>query len=152
MTGTCTDVKIIDALGRFVAGAAVSLMRDHGGGFASGTTFSTDARGIACVEDLDVGARLEVTAPEGPYAGTTTVKLTQQHVAQTPVTVQLLVQPLKGTTLRGRVLAPDGSPVVGAGVTITELFPTNPNDCTPPFHAAPMGSRTYRRGRTETSS
>ncbi len=138
MSGTCTDVKIVDALGRLVADAAVSLMWDHGGGYASGSTISTDARGIACVEDLQVGGSLEVTAPEGPCAGETTVKLTQQHVAQTPVTVQLLVQPLKGTTLRGRVLAPDGSPVVGARVTITELFPTNPNACTQP-HAARSG-------------
>nr|MBA3457327.1 carboxypeptidase regulatory-like domain-containing protein [Deltaproteobacteria bacterium] len=129
MDGNCDDIKVVDAHNMPIADAAVSSMRDHGGGFSSGTTVSTDARGIACVEDLPVVGRLEITAPQGRCAGETTVTLNRQRRERTAMTVQLRIQPLKGTMLRGRVLAPDGSPVVGANVTAKALFPTNPDDC-----------------------
>lgn len=129
MGGACTEVKVIDANNLPLAEAAVSLMWDHGGGYESGTTESTDASGVACIEDLHVGATIEVTAPQGRCAGETSAKLTQQQIARTPITLRLRTQPLKGTTVRGRVLAPDGSPVVGASVVVKELVATNPDDC-----------------------
>lgn len=130
MSGGCTDVKVVDANNRRLADAEVSLLRQESAGYASGSSVSTDARGIACVEDFYSGSRLEVTAPQGRCAGETTVQLTGRPLAQTPLTVRLRVRPLKGTSLRGRVLAPDGSPVVGAIVAVRDLSPTNPNDCT----------------------
>lgn len=134
MSAPCTDVKVIDAANRPVADADVTFMRPMGGAMSSGTSATTDARGIACVDGVGDDGEITVTAPQhagGQCAGETQFDVERQHLQSSPIVVRLRIQPVTGTSLRGRVLAADGTPIAHARVATTNIDAQATQACEP---------------------
>jgi hypothetical protein len=142
---SCDEVHVIDQSGKPVAGAALMVMHDHGGGMSSGESgANTDDRGIGCVE-LSRGARLEITAPSelgGECAGQAEIELTAAVMARQPYVFRLRVtrQRGTGTVLRGRVVTPEGVPVAGAYVSADNVQPLDDDSCSDGGGAASTGA------------
>jgi hypothetical protein len=128
----CVEVKVVDGANRPVAGADISAMRDRGGGLSTGTGATTETNGIACIHDLDAGMKLTVSAPVelgGQCAGETSVKLEPRHLANPPVVMRLPIAKLPMARVHGRIVSPEGLPVVGASVSVTGAEPSATPDC-----------------------
>lgn len=128
----CHDVKVVDAIHRPVAGAEVMFSYDAKAQGSEGTSATTDARGIACLDALHAGGELHVFAPSelgGSCAGSASLVVQRRHLASSgPPTIRLRIQSLPGARTSGRVLSPDGAPVAGARVTVTAITTRQP-DC-----------------------
>jgi hypothetical protein len=125
-------VKVVDAANLPIVGADISAMWDRGGGMGTGTGATTDKHGIACIEDLDAGMELTVSAPGvlgGECAGQTRVTLDQRHLANPPVVVRLRIAKLPMARVHGRIVNAEGMPVAGAYVAARSIEPSDTPDC-----------------------
>ncbi|HEU0030002.1 MAG TPA: hypothetical protein VFQ53_05170 [Kofleriaceae bacterium] len=130
-TASCdaaSRVVVTDLDGAPIADARVALDTDPGTSYASfheGTGI-TDARGIACIEDLASGGELAVTAPDargGACAGSASVivpRAAGQRPSE-PVRVKLSLRHIERATWRGRVVSTEGVPIPHAYIRLDNI-------------------------------
>jgi protocatechuate 3,4-dioxygenase beta subunit len=120
ISGACIDVRVVDSSGTPVEGATVSWSPPDADEDNSGSSTPTDRRGVACLDELEAGGTIEVTAPSelgGACAGTTRIEITEQLLSMDPIVRRLIRQKVFGLAMRGHVRAPDGMPIAGADVS-----------------------------------